>query len=183
MMLSEEGYKKFKESIKPPRKQGKVRNSYGVYDAYKHIRKKGWYNIGRPMKEGEFYAIVRSVNNLLAKEIAEGNPITFPSNMGKLEMRKMHRGVSLVNGKLKITYPVDWEETLRLWYEDEEARENKTLLRDETPYLYHIKYCKYSATYQNKCFYEFTMNRKIKIALKDNIKKGAIDTLWGGELR
>lgn len=159
-------------------KQAKVRNSWGIYDSYKHIRKNGWYDIGRPLKEHEFYSIVRQVNDLLAEEIAKGNTVVFPSRMGKLELRKLERGVSIVDGKLKITYPVNWSETLKLWFEDAEARRNKTLLRTESRFVYHVRYCRHEATYENKVFYEFTVNRFIKKALKENINKGITDTLW-----
>ena len=37
----------FKNSIHGAPKVMKVTNSWGVYDAYKHMRKNGWYNIGR----------------------------------------------------------------------------------------------------------------------------------------
>lgn len=155
-----------------------VRNSWGVYDIYKHIRKNGWYNIERPVTEKEFYAIIRGINNLLAEEVAKGNTVKFPWGMGKLELRKIKVGVSLLDGKLVNTYPINWDGTMRLWYEDEEARKNKTLLRWEGEYSYHVKYNKFDATYENQCFYEFTLNRFIKRALGDNIKKGKIDVLW-----
>lgn len=129
-------------------KKPKVRNSWGVYDAYKHIRKKGWYDIGRPLKEHEFYSIVRGVNDLLAEEIVKGNTIKFPHNMGEIELRKYKSEVKIVDGKLKIGYPINWDKTIKLWYEDEEARINKTLLRHESKYIYHIKYNKYHALYQ-----------------------------------
>ena len=111
---------------KTSKKTAKVRNSYGVYDAYKHIRKNSWYDIGRPLKEHEFYSIVRGVNMILTDAIAEGKPVTFPERMGALELRKRPKGVSIVDGKLKITYPVDWNSTLKLWFEDEEERKKKT---------------------------------------------------------
>ena len=160
------------------KKLSKIRNSWGVYDAYKLIRKNKWYDIGRPVTEHEFYSIVRNVNNLLAEEIANGGTVTFPSRMGKLELRKFQKGVSLVDGKLKITYPINWEDTLKLWFEDEEAKKNKTLVRNECDFVYHVRYDKYDATYENKSFYQFTLNRFIKIKLKDKILKGEIDTLW-----
>lgn len=159
-------------------KLAKVRNSYGVYDAYKAIRKNKWFDIGRPLKEKEFYSIIRGVNDLLAEEIAKGNEVIFPSRMGKLELRKIKAGVSLVDGKLRNTYPINWEETIKLWFEDKEAKDKGVVLRNETDYIYHVKYNKFDATYENKCFYEFTLNRFIKIALKENINKGKIDTLW-----
>lgn len=164
---------------KRTKKQAKVRGSFGVYDAYKLIRKNKWYDIGRPLKETEFYSIVRETNKLLADEIANGNTVVFPERMGKLELRKIQTGVGIVGGKLKITYPIDWNKTLRLWHEDEEAHRNKTLIRDEQKLVYHVKYCRGEATYENKVFYQFVLNRFIKIALKENIKKGKIDTLYG----
>lgn len=160
------------------KKKMKVSNSWGVYDAYKHIRKHRWYDIGRPLKEKEFYSIIRKINNLLAEEVKNGREISFPCRMGKLELRKLKRGVSLVDGKLRNTYPVNWEETVKLWYEDKEAKERKLLVRNEVDTIYRVRYCKYDATFENKCFYEFSLNRFIKIALKDNINKGKIDTLW-----
>lgn len=159
-------------------RKAKVRNSYGVYDAYRNIRRNKWYDIGRPLKEKEFYSIIRGVNNLLADELSKGNSIVFPDKMGKLELRKQEVGASIVNGKLKVTYPIDWGETLKLWFEDKEARKDKTLLRQNVKNTYKVKYCKYDATYENKSFYEFTLNRFIKKALKEKINNGLTDTLW-----
>lgn len=173
-------FTEFSEMVcnKTSKKTAKVRNSYGVYDAYKHIRKNSWYDIGRPLKEHEFYSIVRGVNMILADAIAEGKPVTFPERMGALELRKRPKGVSIVDGKLKITYPVDWNSTLKLWFEDEEERKKKTLLRFTDGEVYSVKYCKYNATYENKSFYEFVLNRFIKKALAKRIKKGLTNTLW-----
>ena len=178
--MEEKSLQEFAVEVKKARgpKTMKVTNSFGVYDAYKDIRKNGWYDIGKPISEHDFYAIIRGVNNLLAEELSNGREIVFPARMGKLELRKNETGVSLVNGKLRIKYPVDWGETIRLWLEDEEARNSKTLLRDETKYIYKIKYVKFDANYENKSFYQFVLNRFIKKALKTNIKQGKIDTLW-----
>lgn len=152
--------------------------SFGVYDAYKHIRRNKWYDIGRPLKEHEFYSIIRSVNNLLAEELSGGKEVVFPYKMGKLELKKSKRGVSIVEGKLKITYPVNWKETMKLWEQDEDSRINKRLIRFENEYIYHIRYCRATAIFENKSFFEFHLNRNIKRALKDNINNGKIDTIW-----
>lgn len=169
----------FKTQISRPHDRTfKVKGSWGVYDVYKRIRKNKWKGIGRPLTEKQFYRIIRGINNLLAENIANGKDVVFPAKMGKLELRKSERGVSIVDDKLKITYPIDWGETLKLWYEDVEARKAKILKRFEIPYLYRIKYDKFRANYENKIFYEFTLNRFIKEALKENIKNGKIDTLW-----
>ena len=173
-------YRTFLDDIQKrcQKKNFKISGSFGVYDAYRKIRKHQWYDIGRPLKEKEFYAIVRGINNMFAEEISNGNTVTFPERMGKLELRKKQCGASLVNGKLKVTYPIDWSNTLKLWFEDEEAKNEKVLLRQKEDHVYRVKYCKYDANYENKSFYEFALNRFIKKALKDKIKKGLTDTLW-----
>ena len=156
----------------------RITNSIGVYDIYKKVRKNHWYDIGRPLKEHEFYAIIRSINKLLAENIVNGETVVFPASMGKLELRKYPRGVSFVNGKLKNTYPIDWKSTNQLWAEDEEEYRKKTLLRYESPTVYHVRYCKEDATYENKIFYQFRLHQKVRKKLKENIVNGKTDTLW-----
>ena len=156
----------------------KITNSIGVYDIYKKVRKNHWYDIGRPLKEHEFYAIIRSINKLLAENIVNGETVVFPASMGKLELRKYPRGVSFMNGKLKNTYPIDWKSTNQLWAEDEEEHQQKTLLRYESPVVYHVRYCKEDATYENKMFYQFRLHQKVRKKLKENIVNGKTDTLW-----
>lgn len=172
--------KDFKDSVlkRNKSKTSKIRNSWGSYDAYKSIRKHQWYDIGRPLKEGEFYSIVRRVNNLLAENLSNGETVVFPSRLGKLELRKSMRGASIVDNRLHVTYPVNWDETIKLWYEDQQARQDKVLLRNEEKYVFRVKYCKHDAAFENKVFYSFTLNRRIKKALKEKINRGEIDTLW-----
>lgn len=171
-------FEDFRKEVLKKRSNGKVRNSIGVYQAYKYIRKNKWYDIGRPLKEHEFYSIIRGVNDLLAEEIAKGRTVVLPCRMGSLELRKQKRGAVFKDGKLKVSYPIDWYKTLNLWYTDEEAKEQRVLVRDETGEVFHVKYNKFRANYENKAFYDFTLNRDIKRALKENIRKGIIDALY-----
>ena len=175
-----EDFNEFRKKILTARTEGKVRNSVGVYTFYKRIRKNKWYDIGRPLKEHEFYSIIRGVNNLLAEEVALGHTINFPCKMGTLELRKYHPTAKFVNGKLRVSFPVDWDKTLKLWYTDEEAKKEKILIRLEETDVYKVKYNKYKANYENKSFYEFSVNRDLKKSLKDNIKKGLVDTAYIG---
>jgi len=179
-MGEEMDFIQFQEDVcrKKGDKNFKVRNSYGVYDAYKHVRKNGWYSIGKPVKEHVYYSIIRGINRKFAEALSYGDTVKFPMEMGQLELRRSSRGVSIVDGKLKICYPINWSETLKLWYEDAEARRNKTLLRNESREVYSVKYNKWTARYENKTFYEFVLNRFIKKALKKNINDKKVNTLW-----
>ena len=171
-------YDAFKSSIQHLQEDRthKITNSLGVYNAYKYIRKNKWFNIGRPLTEHEFYQIIRRVNNYLAEELANGNDITFPNRMGKLELRKRN-SLPIIdkNGSLKVTYAIDWDSTLKLWYDDEEAFNSKTLVKLPERNIFRVKYNKDSANYENKSFMEFQINRDIKTRLKQKIKNNEID--------
>lgn len=154
----------------------KVNNSLGVYDAYKWIRKNKWFDIGRPLKEHEFYSIIRKINLLLVEEFLNSGELTLPQRMGTLELRKFEAKIRLdEKGKIKTNLPIDWEKTLELWYEDEEAYKSRTLVKMEEQEMFKIYYNKSIANYNNRAFYEFIFNKDLKTRLKQKIKKGNID--------
>ena len=103
-----------------PRKH-KVKNSNGVYDSYKWIRKNKWLDIGRPLTEHEFYSIIRQINNLLAEVLLSGGDITLPHRLGTIELRKYDNKITVRDDKVIENLPIDWDRTLKLWSEDEEA--------------------------------------------------------------
>lgn len=162
------------KKVNEPRKH-KVNNSLGVYDAYKYLRKRKWLNIGRCLTEHEFYSIIRKVNNYLADSFLQGNDIKLPHRMGRIELRKYDVRVSLDGEKVKTNLPIDWDKTLKLWYEDEEAYKEKTLVKVGEKEIFKVYYNKQLAKYNNQVFYEFKVNRELKKALKKNIKEGRID--------
>ena len=153
----------------------KVRNSLGIYDSYKWIRKNKWLDIGRPLTEHEFYTIIRQVNNLLADNILDGNDIHLPHRMGDIELRKYENIIEFRNGVLVDSLPIDWDRTLKLWYEDEEAYKNKTLIKMEEKETFRVFYNKRTANYENKSFMQFEANRNLKLRLKQKIKNKTID--------
>ena len=156
-------------------RQHKVNNSLGVYDAYKWIRKNKWLDIGRPITEHEFYTIIRQVNNLLAENFLKGRDIVLPHRLGTIELRKYETKMSFNNGKLHTNLPIDWDRTLKLWAEDEEAYKEKMLVKVEEKEIFKVFYNKVKANYNNKSFYEFEVNRDLKRRLKQRIKDGLID--------
>ena len=172
-----EGLEDFKKRIRKvncPR-QYKVNNSLGVYDGYKWLRKNKWFGM-RPLKEHEYYSIIRKINLLLSDEISNGNDIALPYHMGHIELRKGDVYIGIDNdGKLKTNLPIDWNKTLELWYEDEESYKNKTLIKMEEQEIFKIYYNKWSANYNNKSYYEFIFNKDLKVRLKQKIKEGVLD--------
>lgn len=173
-----DAYSDFKSSVQhlKDKRAHKVTNSLGVYDSYKWIRKNKWLNLERPLTEHEFYQIIRKVNNYLAEELIQGNDVVFPNRMGRLELRKRNSlPVIEQDGHIKITYAIDWDKTLKLWYDDKEAFDKKTLIKLSERSIFRVKYNKDNANYENKSFMEFQVNRDIKTRLKQKIKNNEID--------
>lgn len=160
--------------VKDSRKHS-IRNSLGIYDAYKYIRKNKWFNIERPLKEHEFYSIIRTINNYLIDYFLDNKPIIFPQRMGMLELRKYPTRIEYKNNKLVTNLPIDWDSTLKLWCEDETAYKERTLVKMEEKELFRIYYNKQSAIFNNKGFYSFKVNRDLKIKVKQRIKDGILD--------
>lgn len=153
----------------------KIKGSLGVREAFRWCRadKFGGSNIS--VSEEDFHAIVRLVNNLMAAELLEGHDVRFPQKMGQLEVRKFDTYVKLVDGKVKTNRGVDWKATLQLWYEDEEAKENKTLVKVEEKEIFTIFYNRVIANYPNKTLTQFRPNRELAIAIRKAGNEGRID--------
>lgn len=160
--------------IDEPRRH-KIRNSWGVYQAYKWIRKNKWLDIGGPVSEHQFYSIIRTVNNQLAELLSLGHDINLPCNMGRLEVRKYDAKVTLQGDRVVTNLPVDWDKTLKLWSEDEEAYQKRTLVKREEKEIFKVYYNRGKANYTNKSFFAFDVNRELKKKLKKNIKERRID--------
>lgn len=162
-------------------REHKIRNSLGVYDGYKYYRKNKPKEKEYILSESQYFAIIRQINNLLANEVVKGNEVKLPHRMGTIEIRKYEKSIKVdKDGKVITNLPIDWDNTLKLWYEDEKAFKNKTLLRLDEQEIYKIVYNKEDVNFNNKSFYEFVFNKDLKLRLKHNIKQGIIDALLIG---
>lgn len=153
----------------------RVSGSLGVYDAYKWIRKNKWLNIGKPISEHDFYSVIRLINNNLADQLVKGVDIKLPHRLGRLEVRKNAASITIKDGKVKTNLPIDWDATLKLWFEDEQSYQNKTLVKQDQKEIFRVIYNRSKADYTNKSFYQFDLNRDIKKRLKQQIKEGKLD--------
>lgn len=152
----------------------RIKNSLGVYDGYKWLRKNKWLDVG-PISEHDYYAIIRAVNKALMLNFLITGSINLPERMGEITLRKYPAKITLNNGKIQTNLPVDWDATLHLWSEDKDSYDNRTLIRAEEREIFKVLYDKSKALYNNKSFYNFELNRDIKIALKRKLKKGLLD--------
>ena len=156
-----------------------IRDSYGTKDAYRWCIKNRLIN--KSLSEKDFRIIINTLNQSFQDQLLQGKEAKLPASMGRIEVRKFNTFVGLEEGRIRTNRAVDWDRTLRLWYEDEESREAKTLVRCETDEKFKFYYNKKTATYNNKIFYDFTPARSLKLKLKELIDKQGFDALLIGK--
>lgn len=152
----------------------KITNSVGVYACYKWLRKRKWIDTGKCLTEHQFYKIIRDINTFISEQLSLGNDFKIPHQMGTIELRKINTYVNLKDNKIHTNLPIDWDKTLKLWCEDKDSYNNKTIVRMQEKQYYKIHYNKTKAAYVNKMFYQFKPCRTLKQKLKNNISNNNI---------
>jgi len=162
----------FKTSIKRSntKKEHKITASLGMREAFRYYTKKS-----KSLSEKDFRRVIRYINSILQESLALGEDINLPCRMGRLELRKFKTSVSFKDGKMITNLPIDWDETLNLWYEDKESFKEKRKVRMEVPEVFRVYYKKSTANYNNKSFFTFKVNRDLKQKLKTNIINKKVD--------
>lgn len=178
-MVFEEFLKDIKK-VKSSRSH-KIKNSYGSKDAFFYYRKIRPDKSEYVLTDCQYLKIIRLVNDSIRDLLVNGEEFNIPERMGLLELRKVENNPKFVDGKLKNTRPVNWDATLKLWYEHSKYKEAKTLVREESNQIFRIHYNKNKANYNNKTFYNFLPNRELKVKLKENIKKNKIEAFQYGK--
>lgn len=139
----------------------KVSNSIGTKDIYRYIRRHKLFSSDQAVLEYRFYKIIRAINKEISNQVLKGRYIELPFNMGTIELRQYPVNYCFKNGKVRTNLPVDWNKTLKLWYEDKESYKNKTLVKMEKKTLFKIYHNKEKCRVPNYYFYTFNINRNI----------------------
>lgn len=158
--LSLEQYKSKKKWSKD--REFKITNSYKSIDYYRYYKDWSKGKPGKNLNLSQFSAILQALGKSLANEYLRTGQIEFPYKMGAIVLYKVSRVPYLDDGKLKITGPVNWDATLELWYNDEEAEREKILVRHEKKEVFKTKYSMYGASHKNKSYYDFKIVRALQ---------------------
>lgn len=177
-----EQFKRELQRLNSTRKNTPV-HSVGVRQAFLFLQSRKWKDVGKPVTEKQFQQIVRKVNERLGKLFIEKKELTFPCSMGKIEIRITKSIYYDRDGKLVLPKKVNWDATLKLWYEDKEAFENRFLVRDSYPKQYKLIYDRTNAAYNNKGFFDFSVNRNILRTLASMLREGNLETFMYGTVR
>ena len=152
----------------------RVSNSNGSKEAWRWLKKNKWLGLP-PITEGNFGMIINEINKKYQEYLCQSRDVKFPHGLGRLELRKYKTDVKIVNGKIVNNMPIDWKETLNLWYEDEESKAKKQLVKRNPGYVFSIYYNRIGTTFKNRLFYQFFPTRALKVRLKELINQGRVD--------
>jgi hypothetical protein len=151
-------------------------SDYGVNDYYKYYKSKGG-----TLSPKVFGKILKEFNKGLYPIICTPEYVySLPKRLGTISIVKVKNFIKFTEeGKLITNLPPDWDKTLTLWAENEEARENKIIIRvenkDTERYTFRLFYNKSRAVYRNKSVYKLQFNRGLKVYLKEIIKHSGFD--------
>lgn len=162
------------KNVSKPRKHTAT-HSFGTFDFYNDYKKEAKKNSAEVIPYLLFSKIVFAINKGIALNLAIGNSVNLMCGLGILEVRKRDISPSIdENGNLKLTSPVNWQATLDLWYEDDEARLDKTLVRIEDPYVYKISWNRSKSKFVNQSYFKLKRCRSLKLLIKEGINNKQI---------
>lgn len=168
----------FRNEVLKTHKKGttfKVRDSQGNRKAYRYIQK-NMFPIQESVTEEQFGRIISVIHKYIIGITMNGLSFNLPYQMGQLKIGRVNKKISFDdNGKLKTNLKVDWYKTLRLWHDDKEAYECKSLIRSDNEYIYKIFFIKNHFHAKNKEYYTFIPSRTYKSILKQHIKNNDIN--------
>lgn len=155
----------------------KVISHYGKNDYYKHYCKTTINPVSKKIWDKVLMEYLSSVANLISQE---GCVFNLPSRLGKMELRKVKKEVSLdKNGNIKNTLNINWKETKELWKTNIKAKEKNIKIRyinkHTDGYSFKIVYIKYTANYKNKSVYKMSINREMRRSTGKPILNNKLD--------
>ena len=154
----------------------KLNHCLGSRDAFNWVRKNKWQALGGRKCDKLLYSqIVSEVNKILAEMLLEGHEIEFPHQMGSLVLAKKPARVFYKDGELETNYWTDWQQTVKLMYEDSEAYNEHMKIKRVQPYIYRIRYYIRKAKYRNRRFYKFHPNRSLVRTMGKTIESGRMN--------
>lgn len=152
------------------KRKHKIKNSWGEYDYYKWLRKRGWKDIGGLLTEKDFYMLMSEIFSQISDRIAMGESLKLPYRMGIIELGKKNGIVKFNENGVYSNYQIDWQKTIKLWYEDKEAMQKKQLVKIVEKSIFKIGYFKKITP-----FIALFPNRALKQKIKNAVRNNEID--------
>ena len=122
----------------------------------------------------QYKKIITSINSLLLEAISKGEDIELPEGFGTLYARQKSIYTKLdTEGRLKTNRAIDWNSTMKLWFEDKESREAKQVVYYDN--------CK-AKPYVNIMFGDFTNKRFLEFRPVHNVMRKIAQGISNGNI-
>ena len=155
------------------KKDFRIKNSLGSKYIYRAVDKS---NPLRQVSETDFLHIVRTVNNYLVQELINGQSVTIPF-IGIFYIQKRELKTFIKDNKLITRRKIDWYSTHKLWYEDEQAKRDKILVRFPNTDTYELKWFKLH--FKNMRYFKFKLHRTFEAKLREQLKDNKDIYIYG----
>jgi len=122
-----------------------------MLDAYKYFMKNkpdGYY-----MSLNDFSNIISRANSYLGDMFVRDGTIDLPFYIVEPKI--------MPDGSIKYTAPIDWAATNVLWRQDEEAREQKTLIRRIADRYFKVCYDPRFSNIKNRSIWQMRVSRTL----------------------
>ncbi len=161
----------FKKQVKKvySERHYKLKNCFDIQRCFTYYRRHRPQESKFVITESQFYRILNAVHEEFIQQLLTGVDVTLPMHMGSIRITKSYPSVKYKNGELVNPYPIDWNKTIELWYEDEEAFKNKTLIRRILKVRYNIIYSKKDASYKNLYYFGIRFTRSLQKRVKEYV--------------
>jgi hypothetical protein len=176
--LTLEEFKVYQKNKHGGRGIGKIRNSYTIYDYFCNYKKTRPKEERYRLTHKQYSDIIHMMNRLLIDELFNSGYVDLPYRLGRLTLYKSEVKLKFVDGRLKIPYLINWNETHSLWYSDPEAYENKTKIYFENKSKYYITFKSDFGSYKNQTYYKLTTNRELKRRVARGAKENILDNFF-----
>lgn len=153
-------------------------DSAGSVELYWMIRGDSSFKVPKGINKDKFIKIVSLMNQLYAEDLVTGKSVAFPYNMGGIEVVQREGKAWMHDGKVHVNYPINWKGTWELWLTDEEAKQNKTLVRWDKKTLYTVRYSKLGCSYLNHEFYRFRVVHRLASKIEKLAIAGDIQVIF-----
>lgn len=148
-----------------------------TYDFYKSFAPKDKL-VGRK----EYYKYVKTFLNYMSDKLINIGMVKIPSSLGVLQIMGSNTKIYIDKKTGKMKGNVDWHNTLKLWDECPECKENKQLVyftNDETGFkIYKFYWINKINRIENKSIYRFRSCKPIRIRLAKKIRTGDFSYLY-----
>lgn len=135
-----------------------------------------FYNNNRPkhssyvLTRTQYSNIVNEMNILMIDKLFKDKSFNLPCGLGELRISKRMTKTFLTDDDtLVCTKPIDMSATLKLWHEEPECYENRTVVRKDEDFVFRLTHSRVKATAKNAKYYYIRFGRSIKKKLRDVI--------------